>query len=160
MATETDQTGILSATGGTQPITPDPMFKVAAVFDTPAEANAAIDELASQGFVDKDIEYFCGEPGEEKFDFSGSSAGTGILARMLRAFRNSTYDRIILDRYEASLRSGNCMLMVYIHKAEHKEIVAQILHHHNAHQVDYFGLAMTEHISEKPEGLEPKEEMF
>jgi len=53
-----------------------------------------------------------------------------------------------LDRYEAALRTGNCLVMVHIHKTAQKNEVAQLFHHHNAHQVDYFGLAMTEHISE------------
>ncbi len=134
---------------GQQPITPDPLYKVAGVFDTPAEAAAAVDALKAAGFNEPDIELFCGEPGEEKYDFSG--AGDGILARLLRTFRNSTHDRVILDRYEAALRADNCVIMVYIHKAERKEIAAQLLHDNNAHEVDYFGLAMTEHISDKSE---------
>jgi hypothetical protein len=151
MNTDNDRQEAIEVHTTDQPITPDPMFKVAGVFETAAEASAAIDELRSNGFADKDIEYFCGEPGEEKYDFSGTGSGQGILARLLRSFRNSTYDRVILDRYEASLRTGNCLVMVHIHKTEQKETAAQILHNHNAHQVDYFGLTMTEHISDHRE---------
>src|SRR4051794_32208495 len=147
MNTDDNRQEAIELTTTDQPITPDPLFKVAAVFDTVDEAQAAMDELEAQGFASKDIESFCGEPGTD-VDFS--AANQGIMARLLRTFRNSTYDRVILDRYEAALRTGNCMVMVHIHKTVNKNIAAQILHHHNAHQVDYFGLAMTEHISEIP----------
>ena len=149
MNTDNDRQEAIESNTKDQPITPDPLFKVTGVFETPEEASAAVDELASSGFAGKDVEYFCGEPGEEKYDFTGAGAGQGILARLLRSFRNSTYDRVILERYEAALRTGNCLVMVYIHKTEHKVTVAQILHNHNAHEVDYFGLAMTEHISDQ-----------
>jgi hypothetical protein len=146
MNTDDNRQEAIELTTTDQPITPDPLFKVAAIFETPQEASAAVDELKSSGFVEKDIEYYCGEPGVDNFDFSGSNQG--LMARLVRTFRNSTYDRVILDRYEAALRTGNCLVMVHIHKTEQKNDVAKIFHHYKAHQVDYFGLAMTEHISE------------
>jgi hypothetical protein len=146
MNTDDNRQEAIELTTTDQPITPDPLFKVAAVFDTQQDASAVVDALKANGFVDNDIESYCGEPGVDNFDLSGSNQG--LMARLLRTFRNSTYDRVILDRYEAALRTGNCLVMVHIHKTAQKNEVAQLFHHHNAHQVDYFGLAMTEHISE------------
>jgi len=146
MNTDDNRQEAIESTTTDQPITPDPLFKVAAVFDTQQDASAVVDELRANGFADSDIESYCGEPGVDNFDLSGSNQG--LMARLLRTFRNSTYDRVILDRYEAALRTGNCLVMVHIHKTAQKTEVAQLFHQHNAHQVDYFGLAMTEHISE------------
>jgi hypothetical protein len=155
MNTDDNRQEAIELTTTDQPITPDPLFKVAAVFETAREAEAAVDELKSSSFAAKDIESFCGGPGEDDIHFSG--ANQSLMARLLRTFRNSTYDRVILDRYEAALRTGHCMVMVHIHKTENKNVAAQILHRHNAHQVDYFGLAMTEHISESPDRAESVE---
>ena len=128
-----------------------PLFKVVGIFETSEEATAAVDELKLRGFQGADIEVFSGDPGDEDIHTSGT--GDGLLSRFIRALNNFTYDRIILERYEAALRTGNYLVAARIHKTEEKDGAAQILHRHNAHNVEYFGLAITEHISEKREAL-------
>ena len=121
--------------------TPDPLYKVMGIFEDSDAAVAAAEDLQANGFLLQDIEVFCGVPGEQTFDFSGEDHG--ILAKFLRSFRNITFDRVIMGRYKAALRDGHCVLMVHIHKKVQKADAAEIMHHYNAAQVDYFGLAMT-----------------
>jgi hypothetical protein len=126
-----------------QAFTPDPVYKLMSIFE----------ELADNGFEEKDIELFCGVKGAETYDFSGEDHGLG--AKFMRAFRNITFDRIILDRYQRALREGHCVLMVHIHKTPQKAAAAEIIHKYNTAQVDYFGLAMTETLPDKPDTYDP-----
>ncbi len=127
-----------------QAFTPDPLYKLMGIFENSDAGVSAAEDLAANGFEDKDIELFCGVPGEQTYDFSGEDHG--LAAKFLRAFRNITFDRIIMDRYQNALHEGHCILMVHIHKDIKKNEAAEILHRYGASEVDYFGLAMTQHI--------------
>lgn len=145
MSTDTEQTKTVEI-NSEQAFTPDPLYKLMAVFENSDAGTSAADDLRANGFDAADIELFCGVPGAETFDFSGEDHG--LIAKMLRSFRNSTYDRIIMGRYEQALRDGHCVLMLHIHKTVLKDEAAAILHRYNAAQVDYFGLAITKAIPE------------
>ena len=136
-----------------QAFTPDPLYKLMSIFEDSTAGVAAAAELADSGFDKSDIELFCGVPGAETYDFTGESHGLG--AQFLRAFRNITYDRVIMDRYQNALRDGHCVLMVHIHKSQQKAAAAEIIHKYNTAQVDYFGLAMTETLPDKPDTYDP-----
>jgi hypothetical protein len=127
-----------------QAFTPDPLFKLMGIFEDSDAGVSAADDLRVNGFDAEDIELFCGVPGAETFDFSGKEHG--LVAKMLRSFRNITFDRVIMDRYEKALNEGHCVLMVHIRKTPMKDEAAAIMHRYGAVQVDYFGLAMTEAI--------------
>jgi hypothetical protein len=124
-----------------QAFTPDPVYKLMGIFADSDAGVAAAEDLKANGFNEADIELFCGVPGEQTYDFSGEDHG--LITKLLRSFRNITYDRVIMDRYQAALRDGHCVLMVHIHKDPQKTEAADIMHRYNASQVDYFGLAMT-----------------
>ena len=136
-----------------QAFTPDPLYKLMSIFVDSNSGVAAAAELAANGFDEKDIELFCGVPGAETYDFTGDAHG--LAAQFLRRFRNITYDRVIMSRYEMALQDGHCVLMVHIHKAEHKAAAAEIIHKYNTAQVDYFGLAITETVPDKPDTYDP-----
>ncbi len=131
-----------------QAFTPDPMYKLMAIFEDSEAGVSAVEDLKANGFEDKDIELFCGVRGEETFDFSGKDHGLGT--RFMRLFRNITYDRVIMDRYQNALREGHCVLTLHIHKDVKKTDAAAIVHRFGAAQVDYFGLSMTQSFS--PDG--------
>ena len=136
-----------------QAFTPDPLYKLMSIFEDSNSGVAAAAELKANGFDEADIELFCGVKGAETYDFTGE--GHGLGAQFLRAFRNITFDRIIMDRYQNALRDGHCVLMVHIHKTPQKAAAAEIIHKYNTAQVDYFGLAVTETLPNKPDTNDP-----
>lgn len=132
-----------------QAFTPDPMFKLMGIFEESDAGVTAAADLKDAGFDADDIELFCGVPGAEAYDFEGDDHGLGT--KFMRAFRSITYDRVIMDRYQAALREGHCVLMVHIHKTPRRDEAAAVMHRHGAVQVDHFGLTMTRTFS-NPDG--------
>lgn len=139
-----------------QAFTPDPLFKMMGVFDDSEAGVSAAEDLKANGFAADDIELFCGVPGAETYDFSGDEHG--LAAMFMRKFRSITFDRVIMDRYQAALRDGHCVLMVHIHKNARQDAAAAIMHRYGAVQVDHFGLAMTKAFPESPNASEDKYE--
>ena len=92
-----------------QAFTPDPLYKLMGIFEDSDAGVAAADHLKANAFEPNDIELFCGVPGAATYDFSGDEHG--LIAKMLRAFRNITFDRVIMDRYEKALHLGHCVLI-------------------------------------------------
>ena len=127
-----------------QAFTPDPVYKLMGIFEDSDAGVAAAEELKTGGVNEPDISLFCGVAGEKTYDFEGEAHG--LLAKFLRHFRNITFDRVIMDRYQTALRDGHCILMVPIHKAPKRFEAADIIHKHGAVQIDYFGLGMTESL--------------
>lgn len=140
MNNENEQTKVVDI-NNEQAFTPDPLYKLMGIFDDSDAGVSAAEDLKSNGFDAADIELFCGVPGAETYDFTGESHG--LAAKFLRSFRNITYDRIIMERYEKALQDGHCVLTIHMQKAVNKDEAAQIMHRYNAVQVDYFGLAAT-----------------
>jgi hypothetical protein len=137
-----------------QAFTPDPLFKIMGIFEDSDAGVSAAEDLAANGFDQKDIELFCGVPGAKTYDFSGKDHGA--LTSVLRKFRGITFDRVIMDRYEQALRDGHCVMMVHIHKTPRRDEAAEIMHRYGAVQVDHFGLAMTKAFPDNPEASEDK----
>ena len=136
-----------------QAFTPDPIYHLMGVFPDRNGGTAVIEQLTSGGFDPANIELFCGVEGAETYDFSGKDHGIG--ATLLRKFRNITFDRVILDRYEMALKQGHCVMMIKIDKPEQKIDASALMEAGGASQVDYFGLAATEafphHANERPD---------
>ena len=149
MSTDSAQTPVVDI-NNEQAFTPDPLYKLMAIFEDSDAGVSAAEDLKTGGFDEADIELFCGVPGAETYDFSGDEHG--LTAKFMRKFRNITFDRIIMERYETALRDGHCVLMVHIHKAVKKDEAAAIMHRYNSAQVDYFGLAMTQNLPHKEGG--------
>jgi|GEM_PF-2341430 len=134
--------------------TPDPVHKIMGIFENSDEGVAAVGELKSNNFDAGDIELFCGIPGEEAYDFSGDDHGP--LMTFMRKFRNMTFDRVIMERYQQALRDGHCVLTLHIQDSKRKKEAADLMHSHGAAQVDYFGLAMTQAFPAQPNASEDK----
>ena len=137
-----------------QAFTPDPMFKLMGIFEDSDAGVSAAEDLKANGFEPADIELFCGVPGAETYDFTGEEHG--LAAVFMRKFRNITYDRIIMERYQEALREGHCILMVHIHKTPRRDEAAAIMHRFGAVQVDHFGLVMTKAFPERDNESEDK----
>lgn len=121
-----------------------PIYKVVSVFEDPNEVEAAVNELRENGFIEDDIEAFCGWEGQKRMDFKGTRHG--VWASFIRAVQHVGPDRTYLERYEKHLSDGHCMIMVKVTKKEQKEKAAEILHAHTNERVTYFGLLMADEI--------------
>lgn len=139
-----------------QAFTADPLYKIMGIFKDSDAGVSAAGDLSANGFDDKDIELFCGVPGAKTYDFSGKDHGA--FTSTLRKFRNITFDRVIMDRYENALREGHCVMMIHIHKTVRRDEAAEIMHRYGAVQVDHFGLAMTKAFPDNPASSEDKYE--
>lgn len=136
-----------------QTFRPDPLYHLMGIFDDPSSGSDAVGRLGDAGFSSADITLFCGVEGAASYDFSGNDHGLG--ATLLRNFRNITFDRVIMERYEQALKTGHCVLMVRVNKTERKLDASEIMEASGAKQVEYFGLATTEafphHDAERPD---------
>ena len=155
MSTDAERSQVVDI-NNEQAFMPDPLYKIMGIFEDSNAGVSAAEDLKTNGFDEKDIELFCGVPGAATYDFSGDEHGLG--AQFLRKFRNSTFDRIILKRYELALQEGHCVLMVHIHKTARRDEAADIMHRYGAVQVDHFGLAMTKAFPDNPASSEDKYE--
>ncbi len=115
-----------------------PIHKLVSGFEDQATVDAAIADLQSHGFQPDDIEGICGTAGERRMDFAGTHHGT--LTTFLRNLQHIGPDRQFLERYEAYLRDGHCLIMVSVRNKLRKQAAAEILHKHTNEKVTYFGL--------------------
>jgi hypothetical protein len=155
MTSEAGTSGVVDI-NSEQAFTPDPLYKIMGIFENSDAGVSAAEDLKANGFEPADIELFCGVPGAKTYDFSGKDHGALVAA--LRKFRNITFDRVIMDRYEQALRDGHCVMMVHIHKTPRRDEAADIMHRYGAVQVDHFGLAMTKAFPDNPKESETKYE--
>jgi hypothetical protein len=114
-----------------------PIHNVVGVFDDPDAAEATVNELRESGFPEKEITTYCGVEGTEKLDFGGTRHGT--LPSLLRALQHYGPDRTYIERHEALLRDGRCLVMAHVRDKRHKARAADIMHHHTKGHVTYFG---------------------
>jgi hypothetical protein len=133
---------MLNASTSSQGFLEKPLHRVIAVFHDRDDASETAADLASNGFDPSDIEYACGVEG-----LASSHDEASLVSKLTRSLRNATYDRVLLNRFDAALDDGECVLAVHVHKPEEKVLAAKILQRHHADHIEYFGLAMTETIS-------------
>ena len=155
MNTEAESSNVVEI-NSEQAFTPDPLFKLMGIFEDSDAGVSAAEDLAANDFAQEDIELFCGVPGAKTYDFSGKDHGA--LTAVLRTFRNITFDRVIMRRYELALSEGHCVMMVHIRKTARRDEAADIMHRHGAVQVDHFGLAMTKAFPDDANKSEDKYE--
>jgi hypothetical protein len=121
-----------------------PIHNVVGVFDDRDAARAAVAELISHGFAEKDIVIYHGTEGEKKIDFEGTRHGS--LTTLIRALQHIGPDRTYLDRYEKYLHAGDSIVMVRVATKGRKQSAADVLHKHAVHRVTYFGLLVIEEV--------------
>lgn len=121
-----------------------PIHNVVGVFDDQSAAIAAVDELTSHGFADKDIVIYHGAEGGERIDFEGTRHGT--ISTLIRSLQHVGPDRTYLDRYEKYLQDGDSIVMVRVATKGRKQSAADVIHKHTVHRVTYFGLFLIEEV--------------
>lgn len=120
--------------------------RLLAVFDSPAEADAAVDALASVPSVDRDrIERYDRPEDAPAFDASGRRRGwRGRLFRILEfSWADQAPD---YAWYEAAVREGHVVLSVPVRGAPMRE-VADLFAARGAHFINHYGLLETQELA-------------
>jgi hypothetical protein len=124
-----------------------------AVFDTPADADAAVDDLAGAGIDRARIERFEGADDTALFDASGRRRG--LRGRLYRLIEFSWADQAPdFAWYEAALREGRVVLSVRTRGQEQLRQAADIVLAHRGHFVNHFGWFETQELA-RWRGKEP-----
>jgi hypothetical protein len=113
-----------------------PENRVLAFLDTPDEAAAAIDELASTGFERDEIFVLCGPKGAERLDVSGGDHG--LRGRTYRIMEWMGDEREVLLRSGEHLAAGGLVVTVPTDE-DTKPVAARILADHGGHEMAHFG---------------------
>jgi hypothetical protein len=122
-----------------------PTNRLLAVIDDPAEAAAAMAELASRGIAPRDLDLLRGEEGADRVD--GTGEVSGWLGRLRRAFDFTLMDQLVdFAAYERALRDGRAVVMVHVHGDAPKETIRQTIKRHGGHFINYYGRFATEEL--------------
>ncbi len=122
-----------------------PTNRLLAVFDDPADAAAALADLAAGGIATRDLEILRGEEGADRVD--GTGGVSGWLGRLRRAFDFTMMDQLVdFAAYERALRDGRAVVMVHVHGDAPKESAHRILRAHHGHFINYYGRFATEEL--------------
>ena len=121
--------------------------RLLAVFDTPAEADAAVAALASNPAIDRDrIERF--DRPEDAAAFDASGRRRGWRGRLFRILEFSWADQAPdFAWYEAAVREGHIVISVPVRGQAAVRSVAPVLTAHGAHFVNHFGWFETQEIA-------------
>ena len=113
-----------------------PENRVLALLDTPDDAAAAIDALATKGFGRDEIFVLCGPKGAERLDMSGSDHG--LRGRTYRIMEWMGDEREVLLRSGEHLAAGGLVVTVPTDE-DTKPTAARILADHGGHEIAHFG---------------------
>ena len=113
-----------------------PVYHVVGLLTDKSEIPAITRELESAGVDVAAVEILCGERGAAILDEHGRYHG--LRGRIVRAFQRLGYDQITLEIYDEALRDGDLLLQVPSRPPERRRI-AELLQHHDVHDVGYFG---------------------
>ena len=124
-----------------------------AVFDTRAEADAAVEALAAAGFERSRMELYEGADDAAAFDASGRRRG--LRGRLLRIIEFSWADQAPdFAWYEAAVREGRVVLGVRVRGQGRLKQVADVVVARGGHFVNHFGLFETQELA-RWRGKEP-----
>jgi hypothetical protein len=127
--------------------------RLLAVFDTPAEAEAAVEALTTAGIERAKIEHFQGAEDAAVFDASGRRHG--LRGRLYRLIEFSWADQAPdFAWYEAALREGRVVLSVRVRGQRRLRQVADIVLANGGHFVNHFGWFETQELA-RWRGKEP-----
>jgi hypothetical protein len=122
-----------------------PTNRLLGVVDDPAEAVAAMADLASSGLATRELDILRGDEGADRMD--GTGEVSGWLGRLRRAFDFTLMDQLVdFAVYERALRDGRAVVMVHVHGDAPKAAAHQILKRHGGHFINYYGRFATEEL--------------
>jgi len=120
----------------------DPTDHLLAVIDDRGQAEAAQQDLIGAGF--DQVHVYRGRAGADTLDSSGSEHG--IAGEVVRGVQQLFSNKDNLAEYEAAAREGATVIAVHIEDEEHRDRAADILHKHDARDMNHFGKAVVHTI--------------
>jgi len=127
--------------------------RLLAVFDSRAEAEAAVGALTAAGFDPTRIELFEGPGDAAAFDASGRRRG--LRGRLYRIIEFSWADQAPdFAWYEAAVREGRVVLSVRVRGQQPVRSAADLVEAHGGHFVNHFGWFETQELA-RWRGKEP-----
>ncbi len=118
------------------------------VVDTPAQVDAALEDLTTGGFLDSEVDALCGRAQAERL--AASSGRRGLLDRIVRVAEHLGVRDDEMEtkaRYEQALREGKTVLAVLAPTDERKALAAGILKAHGGHFINFFGRSTIERVA-------------
>lgn len=115
------------------------------------QADAAIDALLKAGFDKQDIDVLHGEEDLDRLDPTGAEHGflAQVQRRLIRSLDLEQFKH--LTHNVEDLRAGRFVLMVRTKRRVERILVADILHHHGAEFVGFFGRWACEELPATPQ---------
>jgi hypothetical protein len=128
--------------------------RMLAVFDTRADAEAAVQALTDAGVDASQIELYEGDEDAAAFDASGRRRG--LRGRLYRIIEFSWADQAPdFAWYEAAVREGRVVLSVRVRGQRQLKQATDIVLAHDGHFVNHFGWFETQELA-RWRGTEPK----
>jgi hypothetical protein len=122
-----------------------PYQSVVGVVDTPADLEAAVDELVASGFGESDVHVLCGTKGIEQIDAKGKRKG--LLARLFRVVDALGEEREHTARHVQELESGHFVVVVDARDEATKTRARDALSAHRGHFINFYSRWSTEDLT-------------
>lgn len=117
--------------------------RLVGVFDSPADVQAATDDLTAAG-LDGAFDVHHGAEGARRIDFSGSEHGP--LARVSHALHTLTVEGAHMEHYERELLAGHSVVMVLTKSDADARTALASFEAHRARFINQFGFWSVETI--------------
>lgn len=117
--------------------------RLVGVFDSPADVQAATDDLTASG-LDGAFDVHRGAESARRIDFSGTEHGP--LARASHALHTLTVEGAHMEHYERELLAGHSIVMVLTKSEAHAAMALRIFEAHRARFINQFGFWSVESI--------------
>lgn len=118
-----------------QVVLPNATYRVAAVFDSPENAEAAMRAIEQmEGVCEIDVR--CGVAGAEQLDLAGDRQDVKELTK--RKAHQST-DWIEMERFGEELKAGHCILSFKADQVPELDPVVDVIASHGGHYIHHFG---------------------
>jgi hypothetical protein len=122
-----------------------PYQTVVGVVDDPAELEAAVQALVSNGFDETEVHVLCGARGVEQIDAKGKRKG--LLARLFRIVDALGEEREHTARHVEELESGHFVVVVDAHDEGSKTRAREALAAHGGHFINFYSRLSTEDLA-------------
>ncbi len=117
--------------------------RLVGVFDSPADVQAATDDLAASG-LDGAFDVHHGAESARRIDFSGTEHGP--LARVNHALHTLTVEGAHMEHYERELLAGHSIVMVVTKSDGDAQTALRVFEAHRARFINQFGFWSVETV--------------
>lgn len=106
---------------------------VAGVLDDPAQVQAAVKDLATEGVAEDAVKVFCGPDGSQRMEHLGGKGWLGRLRRDLEDYVGNAYD--LRARHQEEAERGKYVVIVNFLDSNQADRVHGVLRTHGGHDL-------------------------